>query len=650
MRNIMKDEKLVKSQVCETVYIHEIFSSMFHGMLDWFQSKFEPRFAYKVISTYDKAVQFFNSKRHSKDGIVTTNILPSITLDPNLDFINEERSGKFLWMFNELDGYRQRSVSPKINLRDQGVVISVNHTRYSGTCDVTFWLSSIYELFDFRTKLIQFCGGTGRWIRPEFFWSHLILPKEIVEFNDTPSGKKIDWRSTPLEMIQFKTTNSREYAVPYNINAIWRLDSVSDGSVKYGADQVSEWKLTATFTWEANIPTFIRLDNYAFYNMRPTLNFHLGPAYSSQPLIDNIKTIQFYSKDQVLDQVTKNNTIYIIDNKDQIISPIVKLDNTQCQHYPLFYTNYDHIVSGKLYTKEWLIANELPNEDFIALIDYYDPDICDDFLNAAKGCICKHDDSSSRFFSKVSALKIPTICHFDEKLYNYLVNQNGNDITMDSISKLIFSGIYKSKIITDYNSLKHTDYYAFNNIMDVIKNGQNDDILNDPEYRKLNFGENSFITYNRDDIIGKIDTDTMELDLPYSVPISERLEFEVYADNIQCNSEEYEIIGTKIRFNEKFSGHNRSEIRIVAKGLSKVLTLQLAIDYHMTKTDERNYYTEGKKIELEIPQEFEKQFIRCFSYKGSLVETIDYNIVDNKVIFELEPMRDKVIQVYANRI
>ena len=89
---------------------------------------------------------------------------------------------------------------------------------------------------------------------------------------------------------------------------------------------------------------------------------------------------------------------------------------------------------------------------------------------------------------------------------------------------------------------------------------------------------------------------------------------------------------------------------MIVKGFSKVISLQLAIDYHMTKTDERNYYTEGKKIELEIPQEFESKFIRCFSYKGSLTETIDYNIVDNKIIFDLEPMRDKVIQVYANRI
>ena len=72
----------------------------------------------------------------------------------------------------------------------------------------------------------------------------------------------------------------------------------------------------------------------------------------------------------------------------------------------------------------------MPNEDFIALIDSYDPNICDDFLNAAKGCICKHDDKSSRFFSKISALKIPTICHFDDKLYNYLTRQNGNDITI----------------------------------------------------------------------------------------------------------------------------------------------------------------------------------------------------------------------------
>ena len=82
----MIDEKLIHAKVDDVLYVHESFSSLFHGMLNWFSTIFEPRFAYKVISTYDKAVQFFRSKQTARDGTIQTNILPSITLDPNLDF------------------------------------------------------------------------------------------------------------------------------------------------------------------------------------------------------------------------------------------------------------------------------------------------------------------------------------------------------------------------------------------------------------------------------------------------------------------------------------------------------------------------------------------------------------------------------------
>ena len=58
----MIDEKLVHNVVSDSLYIHDTFSSMFRGLLDWFQDGFDKRFNYKVIATYDKAVQFFNQK------------------------------------------------------------------------------------------------------------------------------------------------------------------------------------------------------------------------------------------------------------------------------------------------------------------------------------------------------------------------------------------------------------------------------------------------------------------------------------------------------------------------------------------------------------------------------------------------------------
>ena len=71
--SMIDETKLIHNKVDNILYVHESFSSMFHGMLDWFSNQFETRFSYKVISTYDKAVQFFNNKRTTKDGILTHN-------------------------------------------------------------------------------------------------------------------------------------------------------------------------------------------------------------------------------------------------------------------------------------------------------------------------------------------------------------------------------------------------------------------------------------------------------------------------------------------------------------------------------------------------------------------------------------------------
>ena len=68
MRHLMIDEKLIHNVVKENLYVHDVFSSLFRGVLNWFQDGFDQRFNYKVISTYDKAVQFFNQKRRKKDG------------------------------------------------------------------------------------------------------------------------------------------------------------------------------------------------------------------------------------------------------------------------------------------------------------------------------------------------------------------------------------------------------------------------------------------------------------------------------------------------------------------------------------------------------------------------------------------------------
>lgn len=663
----MIDEKLIHAKVDDVLYVHESFSSLFHGMLNWFSTIFEPRFAYKVISTYDKAVQFFKSKRMAKDGTIQTNILPSITLDPNLDFTNEDRSGRFFWMFPNFNNYCFRPFAPKINLKDQGVTISVIHTRYSGTCDVTFWLSSIYELFDFRSKIIQFCGGTGRWIRPDFFWSHIILPKEIVEFNRPDDKKKLDWSATPLELIQLNTTNSREYAMPYPLNAIWRLDSLSDGSTKYGADQLTEWRFTATFTWEANIPTYLRLDNYSFYNMRPNVSVHVTPAYASQPLINRIEMVDSLYRDDVLRKIISGNKIHCVNktpkecknctcefkDSDEVGKPFVKFDETQCNHFPETYVLWDHIVSGKIYDVEYLHDHyeQASKEDYILLIDSYRPNLHNDYLRRAKGCLCCSDDNNGDFYDMIGSIRLPTICNFSRALYDSLKEDRiGDCITMDSISKTIYNGLYPSKFLC-YSDVIDKDYEdVCNNLIDLFNKYKDCKFEKDDKYRRLNFGLVELNTIDKVEDLGRRRFDenkTIVLDRLISSRMAK--DIDVYVNNECVAKKYYEILGKTLTFTDDYKLTDYPHIKIKYKGITQTINLELLTNYIMTKTDERNYLVDDKKIEIEIPDEFDTNYVKCCSYNGILEEHRDFEIVDHKIIFKLQPMRDKVIQVFANR-
>lgn len=664
---MIDDEKVIHTAQENVLYVHESFSSMFHGMLNWFQTQFEPRFAYKVISTYDKAVQFFRSKKLAKDGTIQTNILPSITLDPNLDFTNEERSGKFFWMFPNFNNVSYRPFAPKINLKDQGVTISVIHTRYSGTCDVTFWLSSIYELFDFRSKIIQFCGGTGRWIRPDFFWSHIILPKELVEFNRPTDKKKLDWSATPLELIQLNTTNTKEYAIPFPLNAVWRLDSLSDGSTKYGADQLTEWRFTATFTWEANIPTYLRLDNYSFYNMHPNVSVHITPAYAAQPLVDRIEMVDCLYRDEILEKIIHGNRIWYVDktpkecknctceykDSDEVGKPFVKFDETQCNHYPKSYAPWDHIVSGKIYDVEYLQNHydEVIKDGYILLIDSYKPNLHNDYLRRAKGCLCCSDDNNGDFYDMISSIRLSTICNFSRALYNSLKeNRIGDCITMDSISKTIYNGLYPSKML-DYSDIIDKDCEdVCNNLIELFTKYSDTKFEKDESYRRLNFGLTEVVNVDKVDDLGLMvidDNKTIILDKLVTNRMAN--DIDVYVNNEYVDKKYYTILGRTLTFTDDYNIGEYPHIKISYKGITRIVNLDLFTNYLMTKTDERNYLLDGKKIEIELPEEFSTEYVKCCSYNGMLEEYKDFEIVDHKIIFNLQPMRDRVIQVFANR-
>jgi hypothetical protein len=257
-------------------FIHESLASFYSGLLNWFGNYFYDRLQYRVIGTYEKSLEYFNKKAQlGKE--VDTNLCPSVTLDPSLDLDFSDMAGQFLWQKPYLvPGMPGKFWSPIEGLSEQGLYFVVIYSKMRGQVELTFWLNSVYELFDFRLELLLYSGGLGRYLRPEFFNSHIILPKEFIDFEY--QGKKIDWSKTDLTYHLLRAPNSYQYALPIMLDPFFKFTAINDSSTKYGGDNIAEYKLSATIEYEINLPTYAVL--YTDLNATLNLRLYMSPAYS----------------------------------------------------------------------------------------------------------------------------------------------------------------------------------------------------------------------------------------------------------------------------------------------------------------------------------------------------------------------------------
>ena len=644
-------EMLPLQQDTDCIFVHQSFMSLFSGMLNWIGDVLYPRFKYKVITTYDKAVEVFTKKKQNVDGQTQAAFLPALTLDPVLDFSNEERAGRFLWMFKNLAGKRG-NVWNRITLSDQGVCITPMFTRYQGTVEVTGWFTSMYDLMDYRTTVIQYCGGYQRWIRPELFWTHLILPKQIFN-HEGPEGK-VDWHSVNPEIITLSTTGTKEYALPFQLDAIWRLDSFGDATTKMGADQVAEYKSVANFTWECNIPTFIRVENYKYPINKISLNVGMTPAVAKYPLHVNYKLFTKVNPIHDLTEMSKKMTIYNI--ADENIKPLIKMQDDMCDSYPNTYQEYNHYVCGKLLDIEKLTdPEEITDIDSILLMEKYSEEYLP-YVRRCRGLISKNDTKrSTKLLTIVRDNNISMLFNIkDEKLYNAFKLLHGKDITFDILGKMI----YKDKqplMRFNYKS----DYKKFtfsHNIINIIKKYRLRKFL-DKEHT-LPFGEiniNKKIT-DRTSIpceqftgVEGINTYKLQRIVNNTVKDSFSLKINRYAFRY------FTVNGDTLIIDPKRIKIKDGDIISLYRNLdTEEVMISLIMNYKMTRDDELNYYSKKQKLEIDISdcRKVDESTIQCVSYIGLMNQDIDF-LVDNsnkKIVFNIEPHRDCYIQIYGSPI
>lgn len=265
-------------------FIHNVFAHFFKDMLDWFSISIYPRFEYRVVGTYDKAVEYLQ-KVCQYDRETDKPVFPALILNPSGEFgpADANAGGRQLWRYPNLaPTFIKRLYDPVY--RDANTLVNAAFLRVKGEFELIMLLNSFYEYCDVRLLLINMFGGLDRIIYPTFFSSFIILPESFINYRysnpDTGLKYKIDWSGADATNKLVKSTARNELVLPLRIKPQIALTGLSDGSTKYGgADRMADWRLLATVNYEMEIPTYLIIESdYLAENI--DLELRAGSAFS----------------------------------------------------------------------------------------------------------------------------------------------------------------------------------------------------------------------------------------------------------------------------------------------------------------------------------------------------------------------------------
>jgi len=266
-------------------FIHNVFANFYKDMLDWFSTTLYPRFEYRVIGTYDKAVEYIQ-KQCQYDRETDMPMLPALILNPNGDFepADANAGGAQFWRYPNLSPTLSKRLFKPI-YRDDRVTMNASFIRIKGEMELIMLLNSFYEYCDIRMLFINMFGGMNRIIYPIFFSSFIILPDSFKLYryrNDyVPSANyTVDWTTADAHEQLVRSTARNEVVFPLTVKPQISLQGLTDSSNRYGgADGIAEWKLGATVNYEIEIPNYLVLET-DYLAEKIEFEIRYGSAYS----------------------------------------------------------------------------------------------------------------------------------------------------------------------------------------------------------------------------------------------------------------------------------------------------------------------------------------------------------------------------------
>jgi hypothetical protein len=341
----MSDKKsLSDSDLIETrwhyQYINNVLGDFYHNTLNYFSDYLYPRFIFKVVSTYDKAVETI-TKNSELNREVDMPLLPALILNPSGDFAlaDANTGARQLWRSPNLaPGFISRLFDPIY--QDENVAVTVGFTRLKGEIEFLALLSSFYEYCDVKMMLIQQFGGFDRVIYPFYFDSFIILPSDLYYYNYqneyTNESYNLNWDLAGATERLIETTNKNERVFPTRTKPIFKLMNMSDGSTKYGGvDKYADWRLAFTVEFEIEVPSFIVLQSdYLMQGVK--MNIQTGASYSVNEN-SNIPTER-----QIIDNIWESN---LNDSSSGII--VLPENSTSSEKNYVLKNRYFHLVTDQ---------------------------------------------------------------------------------------------------------------------------------------------------------------------------------------------------------------------------------------------------------------------------------------------------------------
>jgi len=293
-------------------YVHNLLADVINTTLKWIQEELCPSARYALVSTYDKAVERLKILQEEDPNVPP---LPAITLDPQQPTIPD---ATVLWRFSQLSSNPvvTRTHEPIIETDDFRITPIFQPVRVE--METIFFLSSIYEYLDLSVRIFDFFGGVNRWVRPRIVSSYIIVPSTLYgeTYEDPYTGTSYTIDLTSVSDPQLIKSLAGDYVCFETLlTPRFQLTGVSDGSTKYGADTVADWRATFSMVMELYLPTWFIFETDVKISVI-TVEGRVSGSYYPNEISDDGRIIDKPSpvKDIVLPQTNQ-----IVTFKDRFI-------------------------------------------------------------------------------------------------------------------------------------------------------------------------------------------------------------------------------------------------------------------------------------------------------------------------------------------